>query len=57
MNTDYTRGRAEAWAFRWKDYCRPGKYFVTVCTHGDIEFIASFSAVVDDFGNLVGVPS
>ena len=50
-----TAGRAQAWAFRWLGCCLPGKYIVTVHCPGI--FTDNFDCVVDDFGNLVRVPS
>ena len=52
---DYIDGKARAWSFRWIDACRPGHYVVAVSVTGF--FTDNFDAVVDDFGNLVRVPS
>jgi hypothetical protein len=53
-----TRGRADAWAYRWSGFAAPGRYAVTMWADHMGQFIGkTWQAVIDDFGNLVVVPA
>jgi len=47
-------GKGYAWAFRWHDSAKPGRYVVTAGLDGFMPY-RNFDAVMDDFGNLVKV--